>query len=49
MIICAECDGEMLVSDERAKPIMLITGDIETESERLAICPVCGHRQVLKD
>lgn len=49
MVICPVCDAEMLVSDEEAKPILLITGDIETESERLAICTVCGHRQVIKD
>lgn len=49
MIICAECDAEMFVGDEEAKPVMLITGDIETNSERIAICFVCGHRQVIKD
>ena len=49
MVICPVCDGEMFVGDEEAKPVMLITGDIETESERLAICRICGHRQVIKD
>lgn len=49
MIICAECDGEMFVGDEESKPVMLITGDIENESQRLAICKVCGHRHILKD
>jgi len=49
VIICAECDGEMVVGDEEAKPVMLITGDSETESQRLAICKICGHRQVIKD
>jgi DNA-directed RNA polymerase subunit RPC12/RpoP len=48
-MICAECDGEMTVSDEKDKPMMLLTGDIETGSERIAICKVCGHRQVIKD
>jgi len=49
MIICAECDGEMTVSDEKGKPMMLITGDIDTGNERVAVCGVCNPRVVLKD
>ena len=49
MIICAECDGEMKVSDEKGKPMMLISGDIDTGNERVAICPHCNNRQVIKD
>ena len=49
MIICAECDGEMTVSNEQGKPMILLTGDIETGNERIAICKFCGHREVIKD
>lgn len=49
MLICAECDGEMTVSDEKGKPMILLTGDIETGNERIAICKHCGHREVIKD
>jgi len=49
MIICAECDGEMKVSDEKGMPMMMITGDMDTGSERVAKCTVCGHRRVLRD
>ena len=45
MIICAECDAEMFVGDEEAKPVMLITGDIETESERLDEIPPSNRPQ----
>ncbi len=49
MTICAVCDAEMNVSDEKGMPLMLLTGDIEYGSERIAHCPVCGNRRVLKD
>ena len=49
LIICAVCDGEMTVSDEKGKPMILLTGDIEYGSERLAVCKHCGHRQVIMD
>jgi hypothetical protein len=49
MIVCAECDGEMKVSDEKGKPMMLVTGDVDTGNEKVAKCLVCGHREVLKD
>ena len=49
MIICAECDGEMVVSDEKGKPMILLTGDIDTGNERIATCPNCNNRQVIKD
>lgn len=49
MLICAECDGEMTLSAEHGKPMMLLTGDIDTGNERIAVCKVCGHRVVHKD
>lgn len=49
MLVCAECDGEMSVDNEKGKPMILLTGDIETGNERIAVCKVCGHRVVLKD
>tara|TARA_R110002126_G_scaffold89633_7_gene214104 strand:- start:680 stop:829 length:150 start_codon:yes stop_codon:yes gene_type:complete len=49
MIICAECDGEMTVSDEKGKPMMLLTGDMDAGNERIAVCRVCNNRVVLKD
>lgn len=48
-IICEVCDAEMNVSDEKGMPLVLLTGDIEYGSERIAHCSVCGHRRVLKD
>jgi DNA-directed RNA polymerase subunit RPC12/RpoP len=49
MVICAECDGEMTLSNEKGKPMILLTGDIESGVERIAVCKVCGHRVVIKD
>lgn len=49
MVICDVCDGEMKVSDERGTPLLLITGDTETDSERLAFCVHCGNRKIIKD
>lgn len=48
-IICKVCDGVMDVSNEMGKPMMLITGDVEMGNERLAVCRICGHREILKD
>jgi hypothetical protein len=47
-MICKECDGEMTIKAD-SRPIMLITGDVDTESKRIAICSICGHREIIKD
>ena len=47
-MICKECDAEMKIEMD-SRPVMLITGDVETESKRIAICSMCGHREVIND
>ena len=47
--ICEICDGEMVVSNEKGKPMMLLTGDVETGNQRVAKCPHCNNRVILKD
>lgn len=48
LLICERCDGAMTITAE-AKPVMLITGDVETGNRFMALCHHCGNRVVLKD
>ena len=47
-MICKECDAEMKIPED-SRPVMLIPGDVETESKRIAICSICGYREVIND
>jgi hypothetical protein len=49
VMICDMCDAFIATDGDWATPVMMITGDIDTASERYHICKMCGHRQIIKD
>jgi len=48
-MICEVCDGLMQVTTKEGRPMMLLSGDVETGNKRVAVCLFCGNRRILKD
>lgn len=48
-MICSKCDAFIATDEDFATPVMLVTGHIDTASEKYYVCKICGHRQIDKD
>lgn len=48
-MFCEECDAIISTEEADSRPVMLITGHIDTANRKYYTCSICGHKQIDKD